>query len=125
MRHHDLSAVRSRANPCRAADSDADVTVGMKMRLGRVEAHSHPHRVLREKRTLGGDGRGDGIRRTVEDDEEGIAFGIDLASPMGYDRFAQETAVLRAKVAIRGTVSARKLRRSLDVAEEERHCPLR
>src|SRR4051794_28507954 len=125
MRQHDLSAVRSRANPRRAADSNADIAVGMKMRLGRVEPHSHPHCVIGKKRTLGSDGRRDGIGGALEDDKEGIALGIDLVSAMGHDRFAKETAVLRANITVRGTMPTRKLRRALDVAEEDSHRPAR
>jgi hypothetical protein len=95
------------------------------MRLGCVQAHSHTHCARGKERTLSIDGRGKGIRRTLESGEETIALGIDLVSAMGLQRFTQETTVLGAEVAIRGTVPARKCRRSLDVAEEERHCPAR
>src|SRR3954452_23857332 len=121
MRQRDLAAVRSRANPRRAADSNADIAVGMKMRLGRVEPHSHPYGVIGKKRTLGSDGRRHGIGSTLENDKEGIALGVDLLSAMRHDRFADETTVLRANITVRGTMPTRKLRRALDVAEEDRH----
>src|SRR5215218_5892215 len=97
----------------------------MKMRLGGVQAHSHPHCVRGNERTLGGDSRRDGIGRTLENDKEGVAFGVHLVSTMGLQRFAEETAMLRAEVTVRGAVPARKLRRALDVAKEEGHCPAR
>jgi hypothetical protein len=93
----------------------------MKMRLGGVQAHSYPQRVRGNERTLGGDGCGDGIGRTLENDKEGVALSVDLVSTMGLQRFAEETPMLRAEVTVGGTVPARKLRRALDVAKEESH----
>ena len=89
------------------------------MRLGGVHAHSHPHCVRGKERTLGGDGRRDGIGCTLEGDKEGVALGVDLASTMGRERLAEETAMLRAEVTVLGTVPARKLRRALDVAKKK------
>jgi hypothetical protein len=125
LRQHNLSTVCSCADPCRAADANSDIAVGMKMRVGGVQAHPHAHPVHGNERTLGGDGRRHGIARSLESDKEGIALGIDLVPMMGLKSFAEDTTMLRAQVTVRGTVPARQLRRALDVAKQESHRPVR
>ena len=95
------------------------------MRLRGMYAHSHPHPVCGNERPLGGDCRRHGIGRTLEADEEGVPLGIDLVPPMGRKRFAQDTTMLRTQITVRRTMPARKLRRALDVAKQERHRPAR
>jgi hypothetical protein len=121
VRQHDLTTMRSRAYPCRATDSNADVAIGMEMRFGGVQTHPHPHHVSSRKRALRGNGRRDRIDRTLENDEESVALGIDFASTMCPEGFTEKTTMLRAEVAVRGAVPARKLRRTLNVAKEESH----
>jgi hypothetical protein len=58
------------------------------MRLGGMQADSHPDPVYGNQRPLDGDGRRHGIGRTLESDEEGVPFGIDLVPMMGLKRFA-------------------------------------
>ena len=53
------------------------------MRLGGVQAHAHPHGIRGDKRTLRGHRGDNGIGCALEDDEESVAPGIDLASTMG------------------------------------------
>jgi len=118
---HDLSTVRSTADPSRAAHSHAHIAVGVKVRLRSVQADSHAHCVRGNERTLGGDGRRHGIPRALENDEEAVPFGIDFLSAMCPEYFAEDAAVLRAEVTERGAVPTRKVGRALDVAEEERH----
>jgi hypothetical protein len=77
-----LAAMRSGANPGRSADAHADIAVGVQMRLGRMQAHSHPHGVRGNERTLGRDGRRNGVDRAFEHDEERIAFRVDLSTVM-------------------------------------------
>jgi len=117
--------VRSRAYPCCPADSNADVAIGVKMRFGGVQAHPHPHHVSGRKRALRGNGRRNRIDRTLEDDEESVALGIDFASTMRPEGFAEKTAMLRAEIAVRGAVPAQKVRRALNVAKEKSHRPAR
>jgi hypothetical protein len=109
VRQHDLSTVRSCANACRTADSNADIAVGMEMRLGGVQTHSHPYCVKRCQFALSGDGRGDGIGCPLEDSEESVALGIDFVSAMGLQRCAEETTMLCAEVTVRGAMPAREL----------------
>src|SRR5512133_782930 len=97
----------------------------MKMRLGGMEAYSYPNSVRGHERSLSGDRRSDGINRTVENDEEAVPLGIDFVPTMSLHRFAEQTAMLGAEVAVPGTVSARKFSRALDVAEQEGDCPAR
>ena len=77
------------------------------MRLGGVQSDSHANGARGRERALCGDRRCDGVGCALEGDEEGIALSIDLAAAMGIEDFAQETAVLRAEVAVRGAVAPR------------------
>ena len=95
------------------------------MRVGGVQAHPHPHRFQGNERTLGGDGRRDGIARALESEKEGIALGIDLVPLMSVKRFAEDTTMLSTQVTVRGTVPSRKLRRAFDVAKQKGHRPTR
>jgi hypothetical protein len=97
----------------------------MKVRLGGMQANSHPHPVCGNERALGGDGRRHGIGSTLETDEEGVPLGIDLVPTMGLKRFAEDTTMLRTQVTVRRTMPARKLRRAFDVAKQEGHRPAR
>jgi hypothetical protein len=90
-----------------------------------MQAHSHPHPVCGNERTLGGDGRRHAIGRTLETDEEGVPLGIDLVPMMGLKRFAEDTTMLRTQVTVRGAMPARKLCRAFDVAKQEGHRPAR
>src|SRR3954452_4118762 len=104
MGHHDLATVRSRAYTSCAADSNSDVAVGVEMRFGRVESHSHPHDLIGTEGALPGNGRRDGSGRSLERDEERVAFDIDFVSAMHLERFAEETSMLRTYVAVKVTV---------------------
>ena len=94
------------------------------MRLGGVHAHSHPHCVRGNERTLGGDSRRDGISRTLENEKK-ASPSASTSCPRWASNASRRTAMLRAEVTVRGTVPTRKLRRALDVAKEESHRPAR
>ena len=77
----DLAAVAARGDPCCEVELSAHVA-----RLGqedrpRVQAHAHAYGSFSE-RFLGGEGCGYGIFCLLEDDEEGVALGIHLHSPV-------------------------------------------
>ena len=80
------------------------------MRLSGVQAHSYANRASGRERALRCDRCCDGVGCTLEGDEEGIAFSIDLVAAMGLEDLTQETAVLGAEVAERGAVTPRQLR---------------
>ena len=64
--------------------------------------------------------------RAIERNEEAVTCRIDLASAMFCERFAQESPVVsadRRKNVV--AESSHEVRRPLDVAGKERHCPLR
>ena len=98
------------ANPRGATHADADIALGMEMGLGRMQADTHPNHTRSKKRTLGRNGRRDGVAGTLEGDEERVPFGVDLAAMMGLKHLTQHAAVLRTQVTVRGTVPPRKLR---------------
>lgn len=79
----------------------------MQMRLGRMQAYSHPHRVRGNQRTLRRDSRRDAISRPFENDEERIAFGLNLATAMRGNCFSQEATMLRTEVTVSGAVTPR------------------
>ena len=60
----------------------------MDMRLSGVQSHSHANRARGRERALCGDRCCDGVGCALENDEEGIAFSIDLVAAMGLEDFA-------------------------------------
>ena len=95
------------------------------MRLGCVQADSYLHAVYGNERTLGGDGRRNGVGRARETDEERVPLGIDLVPIVGLEHLAEHATMLGTQVTVRGTMSTRKLRGAFDVAEQEGHRPAR
>src|SRR3954447_15216725 len=126
-RKQHLAAVARVAAPPGLVDRVADVPVGADARLAGVEAHAHAQLdafrplVLRE-RALAGAYRRDRRARAAEDDEEGVALGVDLDPARLAERLAQEPAVRAQHLAV--AVTAERLeqaRRALDVGEQEGH----
>ena len=97
-------AVRCSTNASSTADPNADISLRIDMRLSGMQSDSHANGAGGRERALCGDRRRDGVGGALEGDEEGIALSIDLAAAMGIEDFAQETAVLRAEVAVRRAV---------------------
>jgi hypothetical protein len=105
LRHQDLAAMTGGADPRGAHDVQPEVTLLADRRLAGVQAHPHAHdRVLGPpmlgERLLRGDGRGDGVARTAEGIEEGVALRVDLGAGLGGKRIAHDSAVVADHVAV-------------------------
>jgi hypothetical protein len=70
-------------------------------------------------------GGGDRVSYATEHDEERVPFGIQHATTMRSEDAAQHPPVLGTNVPKPSAQRAGELRRSLDVAEQERHCASR
>jgi hypothetical protein len=95
--------------------------VALRGQVGRagVEAHAHPDRARGERRLCRG-GRAERPRRGWEDDEEGIALGIDLDAAARAERRPQDAAMLPEclRICLRAEL-VQQLGRALDVGEQE------
>jgi len=69
---------------------------------------------------LAGRRSGEGVGGTGERDEEGVAFGVHFNTPMGEDRLAEQTVMLREDGRVRlATQFVQQTGRPFDVREKE------
>jgi hypothetical protein len=76
--------------------------------------------LVRRERALSGNRRGDRVPAALEAVEERVALGVDLLSAPGGERVADQAAMLRERVGVAFAEPLEKLRRPLDVREDER-----
>ena len=110
--------MRSRADPCCATYSNADVAISVDVWLGCVDDRPYTHDLGGRERALCCDGRRDGIDGTLEDDRTRRPP-HRFVTTMRYERFAEEPTVLRAKVAVRSPVHPRQLGRPFDALKRK------
>ena len=70
-------------------------------------------------RALRLDGRGDGVSRAREHEEEGVALRVDLDPVARRERVADDSPVRRQHLAVVVAEALEELRRVLDVGEDE------
>ena len=122
--HHDLAAVRRRHDPRGAVDVEPDVVPGDDGRAARVDADADAHLdVVRPGRrgqsALQVDGRGDGIGRRREHDEEGVALRPHLHPAVLLERRPQHPAMRVEHVRVPLAQHREQGRRTLDVREDQ------
>ena len=131
VRNQDLAPATGVADAGGAVHADPHVTVLAEMWLGSVKAHSHAHFRARgphepRERALRGDRSLDGAPSVVERHEEAIASGVDLPSAVRCELVAQKPTLVSPDSGERVVTDApQKIRRPLDVTEEEGHSATR
>ncbi len=125
-RNEHLATVTSGSDARGAMDIQADVVrVRRQDAFTGVDAHADPNGHTRRpglvrQASLGLDRRLDGRARALEDDEEGVALGLDLVTPGGADGIAHQALMPLEDTAVGGGPEPlEQARRSLDVREEE------
>jgi hypothetical protein len=127
-REKDLTAVTGGADTGCTMDAEADVALPADGRLGCVDADADAYllsmgpRVVRE-RALRQEGRGDGVLRAGEGDEERVALRVDLVTARSLEGGAKQALMLGQDAAVLVAKRFQQARRAFDVAEEERDRP--
>ena len=108
-------------HPCGAVDVHPHVLVVGDARLAAVDAHPHTdtdfvQAILRLDR-----GR-DGVRRSLEDDEERVAAGVEHDAIVSGDCGAHHAVVLGKETGVVVAELVQQSRGALDVGEEEGDC---
>jgi hypothetical protein len=98
LRKHDLAAVRRCADAGRPVHVEADITIADDRRLSGVNPHPDVNRQPFQS-TLSGGSSEDGVVRSVERIEEGVALRVDLVARS--ERLAQPLTVLLEQLRIR------------------------
>ena len=93
LREEHLAAVPRSHHPCGAVDVHPDVVVVGDDRLAAVDSHPHPDTDLGQGVLRGDRGR-DGVGRSLEDDEERVAAGVDHDATVLGDRRTHDAVVL-------------------------------
>ena len=124
LRQQDLSPAPDGADARGSYDVEPDIPLLVHGRFTRVQTDPHadvdltgPR--LRCVRTLRLDSRGDGVSRTGEHEEEGVALRVDLDAVASRERVADDPPVRRQHLAVVVAEALEKLRRVLDVGEDE------
>ncbi|MDQ2981461.1 MAG: hypothetical protein M3R26_03925 [Actinomycetota bacterium] len=125
LREQHLSPVSSRGDPSGAVDVDPNVVLASYCRGPGMYSHPHAHLlVLRPglfcQPALGLGGGSEGIVRTTESAEEGVALGVDLDAGVGLDRLSEDPVVALEQLHVRLAELVEQARRALDVGEKER-----
>ncbi len=94
-----LSAVCSRADPCRPMNIEADILSRMSDTVTRMKPHSDAYArtigpAMTRHRLLGSNRRCDGIPCTAENNKEAVACGIDLCSSITLEDTPQQPPVI-------------------------------
>ena len=127
FRYDDLTAVACRRDPSGPVDVDPDVVVAARNALAGVQSHADADRVavgprVRGERSLRRHGGAQSARRRREGDEERVALGADLDTPLLGDRGSQDlgVSVQQAHELVAPEVLEQP-GRPLDIGEQERH----
>jgi hypothetical protein len=119
LRKHDLAAVRGRGDPCGAVHVEADEAVLRPLRFAGVDPDPDAKLPRGSQCSLRLDGCGDGLRRALEDDEEGISLRVDLDAAEAFEGRPQQAAVSRKSLGVPLAELLQQPRRAGDVGEEE------
>ena len=125
LRQQDLPSAPDGADARGSHDVEPDIPLLVHGRLAGVQADPHADVDLtsghdsRCVRTLRLDRRGDGVSRTGEHEEEGIALRVDLDPVASRERVADDPPVRRQHSAVVVAEALQELRRVLDVGEDE------
>ncbi len=119
LRQEHLPSVTDGRDPSSLVDVEADVPLVGEPGLARVQPHPHPDRAAR-KCQLRVNGCSDSIRCTAKCDEEGVALRVHLGAVVRGKRLSEQSPVLVERVGVRVPQLVQKLRRPLDIREEER-----
>ena len=98
-----------------AVDVDPDVALVSQLWLAGVDPHPDGNLEC-ALRLLG---RRQRVRGAGEDDEEGVALGVDLDPAVAFERLAEDAAVLAQDVGIALAELVEEPGRALDVGEDE------
>ena len=120
----DLAAAPDGAQARGTNDVEADVALLVDRRLAGVEAHAHANGLsLRpgrgHMRALHLDSGGDRVAGAREDEEERVALRVDLDALACGERVANDPAMRRQNLGVPVAEALEKLRRALDVREDE------
>ncbi len=123
--HENLATLPGGADACRAMDGKAVVLVGGDRCLTRVDAHSDARLdavrpLVAVERLLPCEGRGDGVLRPPEGNEERVSLGADAFPARLLEDAAQDPVMLGEHVAVLLAELADERRRAFDVCEQER-----
>jgi hypothetical protein len=121
----DLAAVAGSRDSRGPVDGQSDIAAVRELGLTRVDTDSNPHLafrrpVVRRKRALSLDRRGDRGACAGEDKEERVSLRIHLEAAEVCERPPQQASVLRQDAGVPLSELALEPRRPLDVREEER-----
>ena len=118
-REQHLAAVCRRTDACGARQVDTDVVAPLgQRRLAGMNADPHTD-IAAGQRSLGCGGRGNGVVRASERDEERVALRVDLEAVVLDERLTEHAPVRRQHVAVPVAEAAGELGRPFDVREEE------
>ena len=118
LRQEHLPSVTDGRDPGSLVDVEADVPLVGEPGLARVQPHPHPDRAAR-KRPLRIYGCSDSIRCTAKCDKEGVALCVHLGAVVRGKRPPKQSPMLLERVRVRIPQFVQKLRRPLDIREEE------
>src|SRR6266702_8087536 len=122
-----LSSVASAHDACGAVDVQADIALGAKLRLTRMQAYAHPHgHTIRPGMESHGSLRihccRDGIGGASKGHKEGISLGIDLVAMVLMESCTQQASALGQHVGVALTQTLEQAGGPFDVSEEEGDC---
>ncbi len=125
-RHHDLTAVGGCRDPRSSMNVDAHIAFADLHRLTAVKPHPDAELdiagpAMRVEGGLGVGCGGDRALSLLEDDEEAVALGVDLATAMGLERRPQYPPVVGKQHRIVIAKLVQQPGAALDVGEQQRH----
>ena len=112
------------ADPRRAMNRQADVSVDRQFCLPGKDAHTHLDECSSGPRVgcerfLARGGREDGVLRTCKGDKERVALVVDLPAAVDAERFPNEAMVIGEDVGVLAAMRTEKLRRTFNVREQK------
>jgi hypothetical protein len=128
LRDEHLPAVRRGADAGGPVHPEADIALGSRARLTRVDAHAnskllHGRLWMGNQCALGVQRRSHRLASGWEGDEERVALRIDLVTAPADKRLPEQPAVLVERPFVTIPELEQQPGRALDVGEEEAHCP--
>ena len=124
LRQQDLPSAPDGADARGSHDVEPDIPLLVHGRLAGVQSDPHADVDLAGPRlrcvcALRLDGRGDGVSRTREHEEEGVALRVDLDPVASRERVTDDPPVRGQHLAVVVAEALEELRRVLDVGEDE------